>query len=153
MHRAVPLIWLLVVALAGAQFASVMAAGGRCCQGGESQSDNCCAVSEVSTGITDGSEAARGDHPPCCAALESGLSDPAPGTPGDTPHDHDPERHPCKCPAQCCVVSKAPVTFTMLPSFDASTGHAPLLAHEWREPLPNPTLDRLKRPPRTRATA
>ncbi|QKK09474.1 MAG: hypothetical protein HND58_15755 [Planctomycetota bacterium] len=152
MQRVFPLIWLLVVGLAGAQLASVVAMGTPCCQGEASQSDNCCTVPDLSLGVVAGSQAAHGDQSSCCLAPESTPSDPAPSSPEDKPHDHDPERHPCKCPAQCCVVSKAPVTFTVLPSLDTSTGHAPLYANEWREPLPNPTLDRLKRPPRTHAT-
>lgn len=150
MQRVFPLIWLLVLGLAGTHLASVVAMGTPCCQGEASQSDNCCMVVEASLDAPGGSEASRSDHSSCCAAPKTEST---PESPDDTPHDHDPERHPCKCPAQCCVVSKAPVSFTMLPSFDTSTGHAPFLAHEWREPLPNPTLDRLKRPPRTRATA
>lgn len=149
MQRVFPLIWLLVLGLAGAQLASVVAMGTPCCQGEASQSDNCCSVLEASLDASDASQESRPGHSSCCSTP---ATDSSPEAPDDTPRDHDPERHPCKCPAQCCVVSKAPVTFTVLPSLDTSTGHAPLYANEWREPLPNPTLDRLKRPPRTHAT-
>ena len=147
MHRVCPLIWLLVLGLAGAHLASLAAVGMPCCRGETSRSDNYCMVADVSQ---DSSAAADAEHSSCCPVPAS-PSDSDPGSPDDTPHD--PDRHPCKCPAQCCVVGKAPLTYTQLPSFDASNGHAPRSASEWREPLPNPTLERLKRPPRPRATA
>ncbi|MFG0260007.1 MAG: hypothetical protein ACF8LK_06605 [Phycisphaerales bacterium JB041] len=145
MQRVLPLIWLLVIGLVGAQFASVKVAGDACCAGETSQSDNCCGTAYAPEHAADSTSHADST---CCSKPAS----PAPAS-DDKTHDHDPEPHPCKCPSQCCVVSKAPVSLTLLPSFDASTGHAPLVAPEWREPLPNPTLDRLKRPPRARATA
>ena len=142
MQRIHLLIWLLTLSLAGAHLGSTLFGTESCCRG-STASENSCQI-EIAADVPD---QASGQSP-CCPA----PADTTPAGPSDDTRDHEPD-HPCKCPSQCCVAGKAPVTLVSFHAPAKPAGHAPRVAAEWREPLPNPTLDRLKRPPRTLATA
>lgn len=148
MPRVNLIIWLLMLGLATGHLAAALATGtAPCCQ---PESDNACCTMEQSAAVeaspADASTASEGS---CCCPAPSTDDNSQPAPADDAPHDHQ----PCKCPLKCCVAGKAPVTFVTFPLSARGDQPAARTATDRPEPLPNATLDRLKRPPRHRANA
>lgn len=145
MQRLPLLIWALVVGLAAGHLGSVLAGHRSCCRD-LAPSENCCLQHETAPQIQTQSSEASARHACCPAPADAAHSSPT--KPSDT-HPHKKSNpHPCKCPTQCGMTVQTPVLASEAPALHLHAAHTPRVVPDWREPLPNPTLDRLKRPPK-----